>query len=304
MTKQVRAILVVAADSAYFDYTRQLLDSLRDRGALSGCDLGFYDLGLSQAQREALERYDANIVVPGWDISFPLRDDYIRSRPWFRAMVARPFLPEYFPGYDCYLWIDSDAWVQDSHVIDDLVRWAQQQGCAAVPEVDRSYVKFKDKPRIWEAERACYRECYNEEFASKLDYRPQVNTGVLAISAGSTVWNLWKKYLEIGMQNTPNRVVEQLAFNLALYDGNVPVSLLPATYNWIAGMSLPVYSTSRNVLVEPQPPYDRIKILHLTAPVMGSFLYVSFLNEYDLSLTQHWTFLEYEYYFRSRVSRV
>jgi len=304
MIKPVRAILVVAADSAYFDYSRQLLDSLRDRGALSGYDLGFYDLGLSQIQQEALERYEAKIVVPGWDIPFPLRDDYMRNRQWFRAMVARPFLPEYFPGYDCYLWIDSDAWVQDRNVLEELVRWSQQYGCAAVPEVDRSYIKFRGKPRMWEAERVCYRECFTEDIASKLDYRPQVNTGVLAISAQSPVWSLWKQYLKMGLMVAPNRVVEQLAFNLALYDGGCPVSLLPATYNWIAGMSLPAYSTSRNVLVEPQPPFERIKIIHLTSPVMGNFADITFLDEHELPLTQLWVFLEYDNYFRSRVTRV
>jgi len=29
-----------------------------------------------------------------------------------KAQVCRPFIPQIFPGYRCYLYLDSDCWVQ------------------------------------------------------------------------------------------------------------------------------------------------------------------------------------------------
>jgi len=34
-----------------------------------------------------------------------------------KAHYAKPFLPEIFPSYPGYLWIDTDVWLQDSSAI-------------------------------------------------------------------------------------------------------------------------------------------------------------------------------------------
>lgn len=300
----IRTILVIAADAAYFDYARQLLDSLKDRHAIVGfCDLGFYDLGLDQGQREALVNYyGARVVEPGWDIPFPLLEQYSHERPWFRAMAARPFLPEYFPGYDCYIWLDADTWVQDGRALDELVTAAESKGCAAVPEIDRSYKKFREEPLLWELERKCYRESFSEELAARLDYRPQINTGVLAIMSGSPIWESWRAYLSSGLKDSPNRVVEQLAFNLAVYSDNPPIALLPSRYNWIAGMAFPAYDLLRRLFIEPQPPYDPIRIMHLTVPMMGHFARVELVSAGRGAGKELWTCLEYDLV-RNRVAR-
>lgn len=217
-------------------------------------------------------------------------------------MVARPFLPDYFPGYDCYLWIDSDAWLQDGAALKELINGARHHGCAAVPEIDRSYLKFRTEPRVWGAEQRCYRECFSEELAQRLDFRPQINTGVLAITASSPVWGAWKKYLEIGLKETPNRVVEQLAFNLAIWCDGPPIALFPATYNWIAGMAPPAFDGVRRVFVDPQPPHEMIKILHLTAPVMGHFARIPLLGPDQQQNGEAWHYLEYDFV-RNKVLR-
>lgn len=249
-----------------------------------------------------LAYYGARSVEPQWDIPFPLRDEYRRTRPWFRAMVARPFLPDYFPGYDCYLWIDADAWVQDGGVLQELIKAARDHGCAGVPEIDRSYLKFITDPRIWETERICYRECFPEKLAQKLDYRPQINTGVLAISAASPVWQSWKNYLATGLSETPNRVVEQLAFNLAVWCDGPSIAMLPSTFNWIAGMAPPAFDGRQGLFVNPQPPHEKIRILHLTAPVMGRFARIPLLGVTGEPGGEMWHCLEYDF-FRNRVSR-
>ena len=39
------------------------------------------------------------------------------SKDGYKALTARPFLPRYFPGFDLYLWIDGDCWVQQGDAI-------------------------------------------------------------------------------------------------------------------------------------------------------------------------------------------
>ena len=68
--------------------------------------------------------------------------------PHLRSLTARPFLPDYFPGYDVYIWIDCDAWVQEQFALEWLFYTAASGALGIVPELDRSYDKTL---RLWDA---------------------------------------------------------------------------------------------------------------------------------------------------------
>ena len=46
-----------------------------------------------------------------WDIEVPSYK--VAGKEWLKSQVSRAFLPNYFPEFDKYLWIDCDAWVND-----------------------------------------------------------------------------------------------------------------------------------------------------------------------------------------------
>jgi len=46
------------------------------------------------------------------------------------AFLVRPYLREYFPCYDIYLWIDSDVWLQSPDMLRALIEGAARKGMA------------------------------------------------------------------------------------------------------------------------------------------------------------------------------
>src|ERR1019366_3197819 len=88
----------------------------------------------------------AILKEPGWDLDFPGRAALPRH---YQAMTARPYLPRHFPGYETYLWIDADAWVQDDAVLDLFIATARRGELAIVPEIDRGYWTIHKRPKPW-----------------------------------------------------------------------------------------------------------------------------------------------------------
>ena len=72
--------------------------------------LGILDCGLTEEQRAwfAGAGRDSSSCRSGTS-TFPAR---AKLKDGYKALTARPFLPRYFPGFDLYLWIDADCWVQ------------------------------------------------------------------------------------------------------------------------------------------------------------------------------------------------
>ena len=65
----MRTIVVSAADSGYFPFLRDLIESLQSVMAEETPDLGVFDLGLTVEQREWLTFAGAELVRPGWGFS-------------------------------------------------------------------------------------------------------------------------------------------------------------------------------------------------------------------------------------------
>src|SRR5260221_3188777 len=175
-------IIVTGADSGYFELLQGCVRSIRDKTEGRKIAIGILDVGLIGSERQWLVEQSATIVAPGWDLDFPGRDQTPRYR---QAQYGRPFIPRHFPGYDLYLWIDADAWVQDWAAIDLFFRAAADNTIALVPEIDRSYRNFF---HAWEEFHGVigegYRAIFDEPLAERLTRQPLLNNGVFALAAG------------------------------------------------------------------------------------------------------------------------
>ena len=109
-----RAIAITGGDAGYFELMRDCIASLRAVPEGRTLTLGILDCGLTEEQRAWCRAQGASLVEPGWDFTFPGRD---KLKDGYKALTARPFLPRYFPGFDLYLWIDGDCWVQQGDAI-------------------------------------------------------------------------------------------------------------------------------------------------------------------------------------------
>lgn len=257
----MRLLIVTAANEGYAPLLRSLVESLHQWGPLKRAELGVLDLDLSPETLRWLQGYTRNIVKPGWDI--PLDKAVAKEKPHLRAMTSRPFLPRHFPGYDMYLWLDADTWVQQWTAIEWLVQAAGTGKMAIVPQVDRFY---KHTPSAVQWRLDCLRNYFGDVPVEALLVETYMNSGVFALNADAPHWDLWGSWFRKGLENAKGMfATDQTALNFTLWKERLPVYPLPARCNWTCHLALPEFRMSDGLFHEPGIPGDPIGIVHLTA---------------------------------------
>lgn len=292
----MKTILITGFDANYFNYGVDLIRSIRNFKELEAFDIGVLDLGVTPDQLAALETLAVKIQKAFWNIEFAAIPEYERTKPGFKAMVARPFLPDYFPGYDNLLWIDADIWLQSPQGVLDFVTRLQTDELCAVPELDTSYVKFSKRPKNWLLEKDCFKECFDEELSEFLFLRPQINTGFLALRASAPHWKYWQYYLSEGLKGSFNLIVEQLSLNLAVYKHDLAIARFPSIYNWICHLSGPSFCCVRNRFVTPDPPHMPLLNVHLTNHATRYAYPIKFIDQYGKCLYERDVPLSYTFW--------
>jgi len=280
--------IVMAADSGYADLLKGLVASLRSLPEGKKAKLCLLDLGLAEKDRKELEGEFEMIVTPDWDISFPGQ----ATKPgWFKAMVSRPFVPKHFPGYDIYLWVDADAWVQTWEAPDIYLRTAWSGKMAVTPEIDRCYKSHNkwQRPRWKTLTFKEFQKGYGIKVANKLGRFNVINSGVFALRGDAPHWEVWANSLTTALKKTNGTLVEQTALNHAIYTNQLPVGLLPAWSNWVCVDAPPFFDEARQQFVEPEPPHHPLSILHLLGPVKNEVFDIETMNGDRVSRTLHFT---------------
>ncbi len=255
-----RLLIVSGADRAYFPLLRDTVASVQT--LRPDAAVGILDVGLEPEQRGWLAERVTHLVRPGWDIDFPGRAQLPEGR---KAQFARPFLPHHFPGYETYLWIDADAWLQDWRVIELYVEAARSGKLAIVPEIDRAYKRHYKRPKLLGLTLAWknYREAFGWRVADRLGRNPMINCGVFALRGDAPHWEVWARIMARVAQRTRFFFVEQTALNYAIFAERLPVDFLPAYCNWMPGDAAPAFDAERGLFVEPYSPHEVIGIMHL-----------------------------------------
>ena len=268
--------IVSAADARYFECLRDLLDSIKPLAA----PVVVVDLGLSGEQRAHLDAAGVSTVTFSYPLDYPARRQVETAFPGFGAMLCRPYLNEIVRGYETLVWLDADAWAQQPAAVLELVDEAGRHGLAVVPEVDRGYFKFTEGQHVWDIEAEGTRRLFGAETAARMTHVPVINSGVWAARTESPLWSAWRRYLQEGLGRIDiiddfNRTVEQGAFNVAIRLQGLPVRRFPATYNWLACLALPAWHAGKGMLVDPNPPHDTIRILHISTHLLGKSVMLS-----------------------------
>lgn len=264
----MKAIIISAADAGYWPLLSGLLHSI-ERGVRSeGFAVGILDLGLTSGQRERLQKYGAELIEPGWDYAL----SHFRESPpaTFKAMTARPYLPRYFSGYDLYIWLDADCWVQEWRAVTLLAGAALHMKFAIVPEVHRSYESYLvSGASCLEFFHGCYKVCYGEKDANYLCHFPLLNCGVFSATPDAPHWMRWQSSLGdvLGRLAAPFFYAEQTAINYVVRHQKLATAFLPAYCNWICSRATPKFDAEDNVFVEPDPPYSPLGVIHLASAI-------------------------------------
>ena len=275
-------IIVSAANDAYMEFLDDMLASIQDR--LHEYDLGILDLGLSEKSLERIRarKEKAKIADPGWRCP---PADMSKQPSYKKAYYAKPFLPEIFPGYSGYMWIDADVWLQDSSAIEHYVVASQKApGKGAIAfECHPDYQDIHHKPRfrvvrkfgifpvaIRMVGRKVFRLAYDlfgDEVARQYGLAPDNNSGLFFIHADSPAWGAWRGHMsKANHRNFVKRdyFPDQTCLNIALRRNGISFSVMPPIYNWVAGLALPLLDEDTHTLLDSCAPHQKLYAIHLT----------------------------------------
>jgi hypothetical protein len=261
-------VVCTATDDGYAEMALELIASLRDFPEGRQVDVGLIDLGLTEAWRGKLAEA-ADKVEPGrWDI--PLSARRVKGRDFLIGRICKLFLPDYFPGYETYVWIDSDAWLCDWAAMELLLRGSASKGFAAVPddwETDRIKgaltLRHRWLPPIFKTPgfKHGHRAGLSTAELRALFRRKEFNGGVYAVRGDAPHWASFQANMR-RLLSKRGRIFgsNQLALTMAVVLDRLPVAVLPYRVNY-TGWPMADPATGR--LVMPHLPHEPVGIMHL-----------------------------------------
>ena len=265
--------IVSLADSNYFELLNELIDSIHKFEQSKNVAICILDAGLTDNQKNILLAKVDEIKKAEWDIEVPGLK--VRGKEWLKSQVSRAFIPNYFPNYKKYLWIDCDAWVQEWFAI-ELYFKACEDGKLGITQTMAPGYKIMSKVK-WLFGKLAVIKSQNFkhavsskigiEKARKLAFAPHINIGVFSLEKNSKCWEIWQTNLKKTLSAGQIFGSEGLAINMCVYIDNVETEFLPINCNWIASNLLPKFDEDKNKFVEPFLPNISIGIMHLAAGI-------------------------------------
>ena len=266
-------VIVSLADSNYYPILSELIDSIKRFSESNNTAICILDAGLTDSQKKELSLKVDEIKSAEWDIKVP--DSKIKGREWLKSQVSRAFLPKYFPSYEKYLWIDSDAWVNDWKTVEIYFKACDNGKLGITQTIGPGY---KITSRVdWVFGKLAVIKSQNfkhaiksnisYEKARKLAFAPHINIGVFSLEKNSICWSSWQDNLRQTLTGGEIFGSEQLAMNMSVYIDNIETEFLPLNCNWITSNLLPKFDEENKTFVEPYLPNYKIGIMHLAAGI-------------------------------------
>ena len=266
-------VIVSLADANYFPLLNELIDSIKNFKESENTAICILDAGLTENQKEILCKKVDEIKSAEWDIEVPAFK--VKGKEWLKSQVSRAFLPNYFPNYEKYLWIDCDAWVNDWNAI-NLYFKACEDGKLGITQTMGPGYRVMSKVnwifgKIASIKSQNFKHAIKSKIglanARKLAFAPHINIGVFSLEKNSPGWKSWQKNLEQTLKSGNIFGSEGLAINMSVYIDDLETEFLPLNCNWIASNLLPKFDEIENTFVEPFLPNYKIGIMHLAAGI-------------------------------------
>lgn len=265
--------IVFACDEPYMPFAKGLVLSLQESLRYAGRagtapDLHFIDIGCKASSLDWL-RVQGVRCHPFSRNSFLQLPDAVTLPRYANAQLCRPFLPRIVPGYDQYVWIDTDIWVQGHDAVTGFLEAlaAAHNYMVICPEhhygySQRSMVSAVSASHEW------YSALYDAATADRLCGKPVLNSGFFALNGASPLWEQWAAalaavYSKSYESSSVLHLAEQLSLNRLLYETGAFI-LLDPVHNYACGASA-VLRNLQGKMVVGYPPYTAIKGVHLLA---------------------------------------
>lgn len=271
----MKTAIVTLSDSGYFHLLEELIDSIHSFKESNNISICVLDAGLTNEQIGKIKNKVFSIEKAKWDI--PVSSFKVQGKEWLKSQVSRAFLPNYFPSFDKYIWIDCDAWVQSWDAIDLLKQACNYGKLGIVSMSDRhngrvakinwffgsmGFVKSQNYKHAKSSG-------FSEKICRQIALEPHLNIGVFSLEKSSPVWIVWQKNLAKALSKGSIFGSEQLAINVSAYVDNISLDILPFYCNWIPypQSENTKYDLNRACYVEGFTPNRKIGIIHLAGGI-------------------------------------
>jgi len=214
--------IVSLADSNYFDLLNELIDSIKRFEESNNIAICVLDAGLNQEQKNILKKKVDEIKNAEWDIEVPKHK--IGKKEWLKSQVSRAFIPNYFPGYEKYLWIDADAWVNSWKAIELYFKGSDNNKLAIATSADRNYGRVLRAEWLFggfaKIKSQNYKHAkssgFSEKIARQVALMPHLNIGVFSLENNAPHWKVWQKNLKQALSRGKIWGSEQIAMNVTI----------------------------------------------------------------------------------------
>ena len=265
----MKTTIISLSDATYFHLLEDLIDSVHSFQESKNIDLCILDAGMTSEQIKKIETKVSEIKKAEWDI--PVSNLKVKGREWLKSQVSRAFLPNYFPNYDKYIWIDSDAWVNSWFSIDLLSKACDKNKLGICSMSDRNTGRilrvewfFKNLGFIKSQNyKHAKSSGFSTDIARYIGIQPHLNIGVFSLEKDSYIWKVWQKNLEKALSKGRIFGSEQVAMNVSVYIDKVESNILPYYCNWIPIPGNTKIDLKTGKFVEGFLPHHEIGIMHL-----------------------------------------
>ncbi len=261
-------IIVSSADSKYFQLIKELYLSLKKNDVFNEYQFAILDTGLNEDQLTYFKDSNVKIEYAEWNVEVPKYK--ILGRNHLKTQVARAFLPDYFPNFKVYIWLDADVWLNDLKTFLLYEKGALQECIAITPQSDRSYFNnanvewFFNFPRkIKTINYKNIGKSVSRKLARKYAFYSTLNAGAFAISSKKEIWDCFQKNIKLAAKKGRIFGTDQVALALSVYEDKIPTQFLPAYCNWMCEFHLPMFNQQSEKFIEPYIPYHPIALIHL-----------------------------------------
>jgi hypothetical protein len=305
----MKTAIVALSDSGYFHLLEELIDSILVFEESKNIDICVLDAGLTEDQISKIKNKVYAIEKARWDI--PVSSFKVKGKEWLKSQVSRAFLPNYFPSFDKYIWIDCDAWVQSWFAIELLSKASDNGKLGIVSMSDRHTGRVA---RIeWFFRNLGFVKSQNykhakssgfpEDICRHIALQPHLNIGVFSLEGSSPIWAVWQKNLEKALTKGKIFGSEQIAMNVSVYVDNIPTDVLPFYCNWIPypASNNTKFDITTNKFVEGFTPHHEIGIIHLAGGIKVGAEDMRFNKELTIKIpTTNNSFVEKSFRFNKK----
>jgi hypothetical protein len=263
-----RVVFISGCDENYYSLLREWISSVRRFPQGKDSDICILDAGLTDEQREELKPLVKDIKNPDWPIGIPAHKT--QKKEFLKACVCRPFLPEIFPGYETYVWMDADTWIQDWSAIDLFLLGAARKKITLTSQADRAYPRAARVKWLWRwpwKVRSFYfsnaRKAFGFKIAKKLLTHHVLLAGMFAMHKDAPHWTRWQNLVVRAAKKGKLFPAEQLSLGVMCHMEGFEAEILPAWAHWLAEFR-PMWDENRQMFVEPFLPHQPIGVIHLS----------------------------------------